>query len=139
VFLAPLKDDILNFATILETFGEVTGLCTNFQKSSVVSIRCGNLNLDEILEGLPVLRSKFHMRYLGLPLSVWQLKRVNFQHLEDKMAGNIPTWDGKSINIAGRIALVKSVLASQAVYHLTPLIMPSSVSNNMKKIERAFL
>jgi mannosylglycoprotein endo-beta-mannosidase len=41
VFLAPIKEDIQNLASILLDFGEVTGLCTNFQKSSVTPIRCG--------------------------------------------------------------------------------------------------
>jgi hypothetical protein len=86
VFLAPHKDDIQNLASILEAFGEVASLLTNIQKSSGVPIYCGDLNLEDILEGLPELRSKFPMRYLGLTLSVWQLKRVDFQHLEDKLA-----------------------------------------------------
>jgi hypothetical protein len=30
VFVAPIKEDITNLSTILERFGEVTGLCTNF-------------------------------------------------------------------------------------------------------------
>jgi hypothetical protein len=122
IFLAPIREDIQNLARILEAFGEVTGLRTNFQKSSVVSIRCHDLSLDDILEGLPVCRQNFPMKYLGLPLSIWQLKSVDFQHLIDKMAGKIPTWDGKFINMAGRTALVKSVIASQAIYHLTPLL-----------------
>jgi hypothetical protein len=58
---------------ILQSFGEVTGLCTNFQKSSVVPIRCGHFDLDAILEGIPASHTTFLMKYLGLPLSVWQL------------------------------------------------------------------
>jgi hypothetical protein len=46
------------------------------------------------------------MKYLELPLSVWTLKSMDFQHLVDKMAGKIPTWDDKFINMAGRTALV---------------------------------
>jgi hypothetical protein len=103
-----------------------------------VPIRCGNLNLEDIFEGLPVLISKFPMRYPGLPLSIWQLKRVEFQHVEDKMAGTIPTWDG-IINIIGRTVLAIFVIASQAIFHLTPLMIPSSVSSNMKKIEISFV
>ena len=38
VFMAPIKSDIDNLATILKGFGGVTGLCTNFHKSSVVPI-----------------------------------------------------------------------------------------------------
>jgi hypothetical protein len=33
-------------------------------------------------------------------------------------------WNGKLVNIAGRVTLVKSVLASLAIYHLTPLSIP---------------
>jgi hypothetical protein len=39
VFVAPIKRDIENLAVILQHFGNVTGLYTNFNKSSVVPIR----------------------------------------------------------------------------------------------------
>jgi hypothetical protein len=39
IFLDPLKEDIHNLANILDGFGEVTGLCTNFLKRSDVPIR----------------------------------------------------------------------------------------------------
>jgi mannosylglycoprotein endo-beta-mannosidase len=139
VFVAPIKSDIANLAAILQNFGEVTGLCTNFGKSSVVPIRCGNLDLEDILEGIPAARASFPLRYLGLPLSVWSLRRRDFQHLEDKCAGRLPTWNGKLINMAGRVELVKSVLSSQAIYHLTPLTVPPGTLNYINKIERAFV
>ena len=128
VFLAPIKEDIENFASILHAFGEVTGFCTNFDKSFVVPIRCGAVNLDDILEGIPAKRASFPMRYLGLPLSVWCLRRVDFQHLEDKCAGKLPTWNGKYIATAGRTALVKAVIASLAIFYLTSLIIPSGTT-----------
>jgi hypothetical protein len=87
----------------------------------VVPIRCGNVDLDEVLHGIPAARASFPLRYLGLPLSVWCLRQRDFQSLEDKCAGKLPTWNGKFINVAGRTSLVKSVLASQAIYHLTSL------------------
>jgi hypothetical protein len=59
---------------------------------------------------------------------------VDFQHLVDKMAGKIPTWNGKLINMASRTTLVKSIIASQEIYHLTPLIVPPAILNNMKNI-----
>jgi hypothetical protein len=75
---------------------------------------------------------------LGLPLSIWQLKRVDFQPLEDKMAGKLVPWDGKCINIAGRGALVKSVLTSQTIFHISPLNIPTGCLLSLNKIERAF-
>ena len=61
----------------------------------VVPIRRGEVNLDEVLSGLPVIRGFFPIKYLGLLLSVWQLKRVDFQPLEDKMGGKLVTWETK--------------------------------------------
>ena len=139
VFVAPIKEDIANFALILEAFGEVTGLCTNFDKSSMVPIKCDNINLDDILESIPATRASFPFQYLGLPLLVWCLKRVDFQHLEDKCIAKFPTWNGKYIATAGRAALVKSVIASQAIYYLTPIVIPPGTMTFLNKIQRAFL
>jgi hypothetical protein len=139
VFVAPVKDDVQNLASILQHFGEVTGLCTNFSKSSAVSIRCEHIDLDVVLEDIPAARATFPLRYLGLPLSVWSLRRRDFQHLEDKCAGKLPTWNGKLINMAGRVSLVKSVLASQAIYHLTPLSIPPGTLKFINKLERGFV
>jgi hypothetical protein len=139
VFVAPLKEDTQNLAANLHNFGEVTGLCTNFSKSHVVPIRCDNIDLDRLLQGIPATRASFPLRYLGLHLSVWCLRRRDFQNLEDKCAGRLPTWNGKLVNMAGRVALVKSVLASQDIYHLTPLSIPLGTMKYIKKLERDFV
>jgi hypothetical protein len=139
VFIASIKSDVQNIAVILQNFGEVTGLCTNFLKSTVVPIHCTNIDLDELLEDMPTTRASFPLKYLGLPFSVWRLKRRDFQHLEDKCAGKLPTWNGKMINMAGRVSLVKAVLASQAIYHITLLAIPPGTLKFINKLERAFV
>jgi hypothetical protein len=53
IFVAPIREDIQNLANIHHSFGEVTGLSTNFRKIFVVPIRCRDINLDDILEGIP--------------------------------------------------------------------------------------
>jgi hypothetical protein len=90
VFVASFKEDIQNLASILQGFGEVTGLCTIFLKSCVVPITYANIDLHEILFDIPATLAYFPLKYLGLPLSVWQLKEVDFQHLEDKCTRNSP-------------------------------------------------
>ena len=69
MFVAQIKRDVDNLASILRGFGDVTGLHTNLQKSSVVPIRCSQRNLDHILQSLTAKRANFPMTYLGLPLS----------------------------------------------------------------------
>jgi hypothetical protein len=58
IFVATLEEDIQNLSNILEGFGEVARLCTNFHKCFVFSIRCGD-NLDDVLDGLSVMRTSF--------------------------------------------------------------------------------
>jgi hypothetical protein len=41
--------------------------------------------------------------------------------------------------MAGRVSFVKSVLASQVIYHLTPLTVPPGTLNYINKLERAFV
>lgn len=88
---------------------------------------------------MPAVRATFRMHYLGLPLSVWQLKKVDFQFFEDKIARKLVPWDGNNITTIGRTALVKAVLTSQMIYFITPLIVPASTLENANKLERAFL
>lgn len=127
VFMTPIKRNIDNLATILKGYNEVTGLCTNFQKSSVVPIQCNQLNLGHILQRLPATRASSPLTYLGLPLSVWQLKKVDLHFLENKVAGKLVTWEGQHITTSGRTTLVKSVVTSQVVYFTTPLVvLPST-------------
>jgi hypothetical protein len=129
IFIAPSKQDVQNLTAILQGFGEVTGLCTNFHKSSVVPICCNNINLDDILHGTLVLRTSFPLKYLGLPPSVRCLRRTDFQSLDDKAARKIPSWNGKLINMAGRTALVKSILASKvSTTSLLSMFLPALCS-----------
>jgi hypothetical protein len=79
------------------------------------------------------------LRYLGLPLLVWSLRRRDLQFLEDKCVGKLPTWNGKLINMASRVDHVRSVLASQAIYHLISLTIPLGTLQFINKLERAFV
>ena len=139
IFLAPIKEDVEALSRILNGFGEVTGLIKNVQKSSFVPIQCNGLDLDAILQDFPALRSHFPIRYLGLPLSVFRLRGVDFQFIVDKMARKLPIGHGKMVSTAGRVALIKSVTTSQAIYPLTVLAPPKNIMKAFINIERAFL
>lgn len=68
IFINPTRSDVANFADILHRFGTTTGLVTNLQKSQVAAIRCDNIDLKDVLEGVPAMRANFPIKYLGLPL-----------------------------------------------------------------------
>ncbi|WVZ95975.1 hypothetical protein U9M48_041672 [Paspalum notatum var. saurae] len=126
-------------AALLHRFGEATGLRTNISKSSIVPISCGGLNLDEILAGFPAPRTSFPTRYLGIPLTVMRLKKVDFQYLLDKISRKLTNWHGRNLTQAGRLVLVKSVLSSQPMHTLSVIIVPREVHGEIDRLRKRFL
>lgn len=139
IFVGPLKDDTNFLASTLSSFGDVTGLVTNCSKSLMAPIRCGNIDLDNILQDFPAVWTFVPMRYLGLPLSFMRLKRIHFQYLEENVAGKLPPWTGMHVASPGRIVLAKTVLTAISIYHLTPLDFPVEVRKKMDSLKRAYL
>ena len=139
IFLRPIKEEVTALKHLLQLFGEVTGLRTNIHKSSVVPIRCENLDLDDILCDFPAQRTSFPIKYLGLPLAIRRLRQVDFQPLLDKAAARLTGWRGRNITQAGRVTLTKAVLSSQPVYLLTSLNAPKEVLEDLDKLRKRFL
>jgi len=74
IFVKPTRKGILALAELLTLFGKALGLKTNFQKSTIIPIRCEGLNLNEILAGSPTKISCFPTKYLGLTLTPLRLR-----------------------------------------------------------------
>jgi hypothetical protein len=136
IFLKPSVDDASNIKNILLSFGMVTELQTNLQKTSVTPISCNGLNLDTILANLPIVQAAFPLKYLGLPLTPRCLKKLDFQPLLDKVAGKMSAWNDRNLTQAGQVFLTKSVLSSQPAYLFMVLKPPAEVLQELDKIRR---
>jgi hypothetical protein len=124
---------------LLTLFGEATGLKTNFQKSTVMPIRCNGFNITPVLTDLPAKRTQFPTKYLGLPLTTVRLRRVDFQPLVVKTVARFNSWNGRNLNYAGRLTLVKAVLTSHIVYFLTALRAPKAALQDINAKRKQFL
>ena len=87
-------------ASILQSFGNVTGQVTNIHNGSLAPIRCSNVDLDMILGDFHAVQAQFPLKYLGLPISIHWLWAVDFQHLLDKIARKIMPVRGKFLTMA---------------------------------------
>jgi hypothetical protein len=136
ILVKPYKKDVTVLADILVKFGEVSGLKTNIQKSSVIPIRCQGVDLDEVLCDFLARQALFPTKYLGTST---RLRRIDFQTLVDKAVSKLTIWNGKNINHVGMSTLVKAVLTSQAVYCLTSLRAPKATPNEIDNLKKSFL
>jgi hypothetical protein len=81
VFINPMQSDVDMVMTILSHFGAVTGPKINVNKSSVVAIRCSQINLDDVLYNFSGQRATFTISYLGLPITLGRLKISHLQFI----------------------------------------------------------
>jgi hypothetical protein len=109
---------------IMQCFGDATSLWISANKSSVAPIRCSEINLDEVLQNFDGDRVFFPITYLGLPVTLGQLKLVHLQPMIDRATSKMAGCQGSFLNIGGRIELVKTVLSSLSTYLLTSIKPP---------------
>ena len=139
IFANPDKEELRALSAILKAFGEDSGLITNLSNTEVFPIRCGDIDLQDILTVFPAKIASFPGRYLGLPLHYHRLRRVDLQPFIDKIAGRLPGWKGKLLNKPGRVALAQSVLTAMATFHISALSLPKWILRKVEKIIRGFL
>ncbi|KAL0307939.1 UNVERIFIED_CONTAM: Transposon TX1 uncharacterized protein [Sesamum calycinum] len=79
------------------------------------------------------------LRYLGLPLIVSHLTKLDCQPLLQKIDARISGWDGVGLSFVGRVQLIKSVLLAFEVYWAMVFLLPKGVIKEIVKRIRTFL
>jgi hypothetical protein len=139
VFISPTVDDLSTVKTILHVFGLASGLFTNLDKSRASPLNCGQADLERVQQVLACGVADFPVRYLGIPLSVFRLKRADEQPLIDKVAARIPAWKGGLLNVAGRTALAKATLSAIPVHTAIAIVLSPWAIKTIDRLRRAFI
>jgi hypothetical protein len=81
IFTNPIKEDISCIMQLVRAFGDATGLNINMTKSSIATIRCVGVDMDEVLSDFTGQRASFPIQYLGLPLTLGRTRLVHLQYI----------------------------------------------------------
>jgi hypothetical protein len=96
------------------------------------------MNLNDILQPLSIAVTSFPCKYLGMPLSLQQLRKGDYQALLDKIDALLAAWKGNLISREGRLVLLKSVLSSMVIYMMTTHKLPAWVLEQIERKCRAW-
>jgi mannosylglycoprotein endo-beta-mannosidase len=116
-----VNEEVQVIKNILSAFGCASGLLTSAEKTAVYPVSYEGIDVNHIMEDFQCPVKSFPCTYLGLPLHVRQVRRVDIQPLIDKVGARLAAWKGKLLNRAGRLKLINSVLTSIPTYYLTVL------------------
>jgi hypothetical protein len=110
IFTYPENTELDNLLKMLNFFGESSGLKINISKMEIFPIRMDSTAISQLLQNFPGKICSFLGKYLGLPLHVQKLHKVEIQPLIDKIGARLPGWKGRFLSTARRETLVKTVL-----------------------------
>ncbi|RVW83846.1 putative ribonuclease H protein [Vitis vinifera] len=138
VFCEAKKDDMTFLSWILCWFEAASGLRINLAKSEIIPVG----EVEEILEMAVELGckvGKLPSTYLGLPLGAPNKAGSVWDGVEERMRWKLALWKRQYISKGGRIALIKSTLASMPLYQMSLFRMPRVVARRLEKLQRDFL
>jgi hypothetical protein len=139
IFASPSNMEVEHLHRILIFFGECSGLRINISKTEIYPIRLDTNTVEHLLQNFPGKVCTFPGKYLGLPLHVRKLRKIDVQPLLDRIGARLPGWKGRFLSSAGRETLVKTVLSSQPIYHMTVFPELKWLIKRIDRMRRSFL
>ncbi|GJU89779.1 hypothetical protein Tco_1302202 [Tanacetum coccineum] len=123
----------------LEEFKDASGLTLSLPKSTGYFCNVLNYVKINILNILPFDEGKLPVKYLRVPLVPSRLIYRDCSELVEKVRKRIKDWKNKSLSFAGRVQLIRSILASMHVYWASVFILPSQLMLDLEQSMRGFL
>ena len=115
------------------------GLKINISKTEIFPIRLDNNAVGHLIRNFLGKICNFPRKYLGLPLHIRKLRKIEVQHLIDKIGARLPGWKGRLLSTSGRETLVKTVLSAQHIYHMTAFPKHKWLIQRIDRLRRGFL
>ena len=109
------------------------------QKSTITTIRCDEGVAAVVEEHFQCRRQQFPIRYLGLPLTIYRLRRQDLLPLIDKFSDKLKGWKPRMLAAAGRLTLTRSVLMALPIHLMAVLPMPAWAIKIINRRCRGFI
>ncbi|GJT60110.1 RNA-directed DNA polymerase, eukaryota [Tanacetum coccineum] len=128
--------DIL--AKVLECFHRASGLRINMSKSKLMGIAVDVEKVEQAAAkiGCTVLNTPFS--YLGSNVGGCMSRIQSWKETLEEMKLRLSKWKINTISIGGRLTLLKSVLGSMPIYHMSIFRTPIKVLQCMESLRSKF-
>ena len=139
VFIEDSMESIQGVKRVLQSFQLLSGLKINFDKSTLYSSKSSEQLLVEGAELLKCKKGSWPLKYLGINIGMSSKRICFWKPLMDRFKQKLASWKLDSLNQAGRVTLVKSVMDSLPVHWFNLHLLPASVLEEIEKTRRNFI
>nr|GEY69866.1 RNA-directed DNA polymerase, eukaryota [Tanacetum cinerariifolium] len=132
------NNNIQTLLSVLRCFYLASGLKINLHKSKLMRIGVSsNVVADAAsLIGCSILSAPFN--YLDVKVGSNMSRITSWDNVISKVFSRLSKWKLKLLSIGSRLFLLKSVLTSISLYHISILKVPIGVLNHLESIRRNF-
>ena len=125
--------------SILQRYEKASGQCINLDKSSITfSAKTPGESKRRIRDQFRILNEGGNGKYLGLLEHFWRRKRDIFASLVDRMRQRAHSWTSRYLSGAGKLVLLKSVLAAMPTYSMSCFKLPASLVKQLQSVLTRF-
>jgi hypothetical protein len=135
----PTVKEAKAYKRILEDFGEASGAEINHSKSMIFFFNTNPAIQRNLTNILGFERKTLPTKYLGVPLTDKVYKLSTWEGVINRLQERVKNWTYRSLNLAGRLILTKTVLQAIPTYMMSVFPTPQGILQKIRSIQRDFL
>lgn len=130
--------NISSLMHVLDCFHKVSGLKINMKKSKIMGIEVAaeKVSRAAVKLGCQVLKTPF--LYLGSYVGGAMHNLQAWDAIVDRVKTRLSKWKMKMLSIGGRLTLIKSVLGSMPIFHMSMFKVPTGILRILESIRSKF-
>ncbi|GKD23822.1 RNA-directed DNA polymerase, eukaryota [Tanacetum coccineum] len=121
------ESNITTLVHVLECFYGASGLKINMSKSKIMGVHVNSDKVKRVALKLGCLVLKPPFLYLGSSVGGSMSRTHAWSEVVDRVKKRLSKWKMKTLSIGGRLTLLKSVLGSMPIFHMSIFKVPSGV------------
>ncbi|GJU29556.1 hypothetical protein Tco_1173145 [Tanacetum coccineum] len=139
VFVGQWSDaNIDTIVHVLDCFHRASGMRINMNKSKLVGISVEEDKVAIAASKFGCLILKTPFSYLGSKVGGLMSRIQSWNEVVDRVTARLSKWKMKTLSIGERLTLLKSVLGSMSIYHMSIFKVPMRVLHRLESIRCHF-
>eukprot|EP00253_Pinus_taeda_P035368 PITA_35368 len=131
--------EVKGIKRIMDIFMEALGMKVNKEKSCTFVFNTLESIKSHLTRTLGFRQGELPTKYLGNQIDFHPTRMVNWLQVIEKLKSKLAGWAFRTLNIAGRVVLVKSVLQAIPIYPLSIIAAPKGACSKIKELYGKFI